>query len=84
MALNTQVFHQRRRQATKKSMHVQQRNEENATHIYLEEEKIFERQVKTIIIPISIYRNKRKHNTNSRSKKNRECLVQLYEAIIPI
>jgi hypothetical protein len=24
------------------------------------------------------------HNTNSRSKKNRECLVQLYEAIIPI
>ncbi len=41
-------------------------------------------QVKTIIIPISIYKNKHKHYTNSRSKKNRECLVQLYEAIIPI
>jgi hypothetical protein len=24
------------------------------------------------------------HKTNSRSKKNRECLRQLYEAIIPI
>ncbi len=65
-------------------MHVQQQNEDNATHIYLEKEKIFEQQVKTIIIPISIYRNKHKHNTNSRCKKNRECLVQLYEAIIPI
>ncbi len=83
MALNMQIFHQRRQQATRKTIHVQQRNEENATHIYLEEEKIFERQVNTIIIPTSIYRNKHKHNTNSRSKKNRECLVQLYEAFIP-
>ncbi len=56
----------------------------NATHIYLDEEKIFEQQVNTIIIAISIYRNKHKQNTNSRSKKNRECLMQLYEAIIPI
>ncbi len=61
-------------------MHVQQQNEENATHMYLEKEKIFEQQVKTIIIPISIYRNKHKHNTNSRCKKNRERLVQFYEA----
>jgi hypothetical protein len=84
MALNMQIFHQLRKQATRKTMHVQQQNEDNATHIYLEKEKIFEQQVKTIIIPISIYRNKHKHNTNSRCKKNRECLVQLYEAIIPI
>ncbi len=62
-------------------MHVQQQNEDNATHIYLEKEKIFDQQVKTIIIPISIYRNEHKLNTNSRCKKNRECLVQLYEAI---
>jgi hypothetical protein len=50
MALNMQIFHQRRKQATRKPMHVQHQNEENATHIYLEE------QVKTIIIPTSIYK----------------------------
>jgi hypothetical protein len=65
-------------------MHEQQQNEDNAIHIYLEKEKIFEQQVKTIIIPISIYRNEHKHNTNSRRKKNKECLVQIYGAIIPI
>jgi hypothetical protein len=84
MALNMQIFHQLRKQATREIMSVQQRNEENATHIYLEKEKIFKQQVKTIIIPTSIYKNKHMHNTNSRSKKNRGCLVQLYEAIIPI
>ncbi len=41
-------------------------------------------QVKAFIILISTSTNNNMHKTNSRSKKNRECLRQLYEAIIPI
>ena len=84
MALNTQVLHPLKSKQPGKQCEVQKQNEGNITHLYLEKKGIFEQQVKTVIIPIPTYRNKQTHNTNSRSKKNRGCLVQLYEAIIPI
>ena len=46
--------------------------------------KVQPNQVNTIVILISTYRSKHKHNAKSRGKKNRECLRQLYKAIIPI
>ncbi len=55
---------------------------ENATRLHSQKIEEQTNQVTTIVIPISTYKNKRIHNTNSRSKKNRGCLVQLYEAII--
>ncbi len=61
-----------------------QQNEENATRLHLENKEEPTNQVTAIVIPISTYKNKHIHNTNSRSKKNRGCLVQLYEAIITI
>ena len=63
---------------------IQQQNKEKRHTPILKGEEIQPNQVKAIIILISTSTNKHMHNTNSRSKKNRECLVQLYEAIIPI
>jgi hypothetical protein len=59
-------------------------NKEKRHTPILKGKEIQPKQVKAIIILISTSTNKHMHNTNSRSKKNRECLVQLYEAIIPI
>jgi hypothetical protein len=80
MALNMQIVHPLKNKQPEKQCEIQQQNEGNVTHPYLEKKEIFEQQVKTIIIPISTYRNKQTHNTKSRCKKNRGCLVQLYEA----
>jgi hypothetical protein len=77
-------FIQSKESNQEKQCEVQKQNEGNITHLYLKKKRIFEQQVKTVIIPIPTYRNKQTHKTNSRSKKNRGCLVQLYEAIIPI
>ena len=84
MALNTQIFHPHKSKQPEKRCKKQQQNEEYATRLHSENKEEPTNQVKTIVIPISIYKNKHKRNTNSRSKKNRECLVQLYEAIITI
>jgi hypothetical protein len=54
----------------------------NATRLHSQKIEEPTHQVTNIVIPISTYKNKRIHNTNSRSKKNRGCLMQLYEAII--
>ncbi len=63
---------------------IQQQNKEKRHTPILKGKEIQPKQVKAIIILISTSTNKHMHHTNSRSKKNRECLVQLYEAIIPI
>jgi hypothetical protein len=63
---------------------IQQQNKEKRHTPILKGKEIQPNQVKAIIILISTSTNKHMHNTNARSKKNRECLVQLYEAIIPI
>ena len=84
MARNMQIFHQRRKQATRIKIHVQQQNKEKRHTPILKGREIQPNQVTAIINLISTSTNKHMHNTNSRSKKNRECLVQLYEAIIPI
>ncbi len=79
MALNMQNSIDSNKQTKK-----QQQKEENATRLHSENKEEPTNQVKVILIPISTYKNKHIHNTNSRSKKNRGCLVQLYEAIITI
>jgi hypothetical protein len=58
------------------------KKKKNAASLY-SEKKVQPNKVKTIIILISTYKNRHKHNAKSRSKKNWECLRQLYEAIIP-
>jgi hypothetical protein len=63
---------------------IQQQNKEKRHTPVLKGKEIQPNQVKAIIILISTSTNKHMHNTNLRCKKNRECLVQLYEAIIPI
>jgi hypothetical protein len=62
---------------------IQQQNKEKRQTPILKEKKVQPNQVKTIIILISTHRSKHKHNAKSRGQKNRECLRQLYEAIIP-
>jgi hypothetical protein len=56
----------------------------NTTRLHSENKEEPSNQVTAIVIPILTYKNKHIHNPNSRSKKNRGCLVQLYEAIITI
>ncbi len=63
---------------------IQQQYKEKTPHAYTQEKEVQPNQVNTIIILISTYRSKHKHNAKSRDRKNRECLRQLYEAIIPI
>jgi hypothetical protein len=84
MARNMQIFHQLENKQPGKRYKIQQQNKEKRHTPILKGKEIQPNQVKAIIILISTSTNKHMHNTNSRSKKNRECLVQLYEAIITI
>jgi cell envelope opacity-associated protein A len=84
MARNMQIFHQLREQATRRTIQDTTTKERKTPHAYTQRKEVQPNQVKTIIILISTYRSKHKHNAKSRGKKNRECLRQLYEAIIPI
>jgi hypothetical protein len=84
MVLNTQIFHPHKSKQPEKQCEVQQQNEENVTRLYSANKEEPTNQVKAMLIPISTYKNKHIHNANSCSKKNRGCLVQLYEAIITI
>ena len=63
---------------------IQQQNKEKRHAPILKGKEVQPNQVKAIIILISTSTNKHMHNAKSRGKKNRECLRQLYEAIIPI
>ena len=84
MALNMQNSIDSEKSNQENKPRNKQQNEENATRLHSEKIEEPTNQVKAIVIPISTYKNKNIHNTNSRSKKNRGCLVRLYEAIITI
>jgi hypothetical protein len=84
MALNMQNSIDSEKIATRKTTQETTTNKENTTHLRSENKEEPTNHDKAILIPISTYTNKHIHNTNSRSKKNRGCLVQLYEAIITI
>jgi hypothetical protein len=84
MALNMQNSINSENKQPERRYKIQQQNEEKRHTLILKEKEIQPNQVKAIIILISTSTNEHMHNTNSRSKKNRECLRQLYEAIIPI
>jgi hypothetical protein len=84
MALNMQNFIDSENRQPENNTRYNNNMKENATRLYSEKKEIYNNQVKAFIIPISTYRNKNMHKTRTRCKKNRECLVQLYEAIIPI
>jgi hypothetical protein len=84
MALNMQNSIDSKNSNQEKQTKKQHQKEENATRLHSENKGEPTIPVTAIVIPISTYKNKHIHNTNSRSKKNRGCLVQLYEAIITI
>jgi hypothetical protein len=84
MALNLQIFHQLEHKPPGKRYEIQRQNNEKRHTLILKGKEIQPNQVKAFIILISTSTNNHMHKTNSRSKKNRECLRQLYEAIIPI
>jgi hypothetical protein len=84
MALNTQIFHPHKNKPPGKRYEIQRQNNEKRHTLILKGKEVQPNQVKAFIILISTSTNNHMHKTNSRSKKNRECLRQLYEAIIPI
>jgi cellobiose phosphorylase len=84
MALNTQIFHPHKNKPPEKRYEIQRQNNEKRHTLILIGKESQPNQVKAFIILISTSTNNHKHNAKSRSKKNRECLRQLYGAIIPV
>jgi hypothetical protein len=84
MAPNTPILHPHKSKQPEKNNARYNSKMKKTSHAYTRQQRNQTIQVKAIVIPISTYKNKHMQNTNSRSKENRGCLVQLYEAIITI